>query len=269
MSNEEIAKQLISLRLDHELGLRDDIKDEIVKAFHELCSMGYSGKISPLDFQFSKLGNKDKISDIIDDLVAWLYEEEISVCNEIIEEVSNTYDTPIPFLAEDYINQESYDKTLKERLRLYSNRFKYEAEAWIASGLLLDMPMADVESQFAAFMDKPYNNPIFNKASKIKGARATRLLTNGKSYGVGKYVSSISSLIRLARAIASDTFRRAQFYSFRNMGIIGFYVYRGSSYPCSLCDSMVGYHDFVYADLPPYHNNCVCYVVPVFANSLE
>ena len=139
----------------------------------------------------------------------------------------------------------------------------------IASGLLLDMPMADVESQFAAFMDKPYNNPIFNNASKIKGARATRLLTNGKSYGVGKYVSSISSLIRLARAIAADTFRRAQFYSFRNMGIIGFYVYRGSSYPCSLCDSMVGYHDFVYADLPPYHNNCVCYVVPVFANSLE
>ena len=269
MSNEDIAKQLIASRLDYELGLRDDIKEEVIKAFHKLCAIGYSGAVTPLDFQFNKLGNKDEVNAIIDDLVAWLYEEEISTCNNVIEEVSDTYDTPIPFLAEDYINQESYDKTLKERMRLYSNRFKYEAEAWIASGLLLDIPMADVESQFNAFMDKPYNNPIFNIASKIRGAKATRLLSKGKSYGVGKYVSSVSSLMRLARAIVADTFRRAQFYSFRSMGIIGFYVYRGSSYPCSLCDSMVGYHDFIYAELPPYHNNCVCYVVPVFANSLE
>ena len=263
MSNEDIARQLISLRLDNEIELKESIKKKLRMVFHELCALGYTGAITPLDFQFNKLNSKEEINRIIDDFVAWLYEQELVVCNETIKEVSDTYDTPIPFLAEDYINDESYEKTLKERIRIYSNRFKYEAEAWIASGLLLGMTTAGLESEFETFMYKPYNNPTFVRASLKKGVKATRLASGGKSYGVGKYVSSISSLVRLARATVADTFRRAQFYSFKEMGITGFYVYRGSSYPCSLCDSMVGFHDFKYAELPPYHNNCVCYAVPL------
>lgn len=41
------------------------------------------------------------------------------------------------------------------------------------------------------------------------------------------------------------------------------HVYRGSSYPCDLCDSMValGWQLVGNAQLPPYHPNCCCYAV--------
>lgn len=43
-------------------------------------------------------------------------------------------------------------------------------------------------------------------------------------------------------------------------GAKGFYSYRGSSYPCSYCDSMVGYHPM--ADYQgAWHPHCKCYFI--------
>lgn len=43
-------------------------------------------------------------------------------------------------------------------------------------------------------------------------------------------------------------------------GASGFYSFRGSSYPCSLCDSMVGFHPMS-AYVGAWHPHCKCYFV--------
>ena len=101
------------------------------------------------------------------------------------------------------------------------------------------------------------------KIAKIEGiASFEDLKTN---YGVGKYATSYNNLNRLV----TDTIARSRQKLFINRenknGANAWYVQRGSSYPCSLCDSNVGIH-YNSFDLPPYHPNCVCMAIPLNTN---
>lgn len=42
----------------------------------------------------------------------------------------------------------------------------------------------------------------------------------------------------------------------------GFFSFRGSSYPCAICDDMVGYHPMSeYPTYASWHVNCMCFIV--------
>jgi len=262
---EQLARELIQLRYENETAFSSKIKDRLSVVFKRLCSIGYSGSYTPFDFQFNKLNSRYEVDMAIMEFSEWLFEQETEISQSMIDSIADTYDVEIPFEAKDIINEKSFGHTTKERNRIYVNRFKYEAEAWIASAIALGMLSSELANHFSMYMTKPYSNPVFSRASALGGFKSTRLRSHGISFGVGRYVSAVSSLTRLARATVANAFRSAQWSAFNSIGAVGFEVFRGSSYPCSLCDSMVGRHPLDFAELPPYHNNCVCYAVPVIS----
>lgn len=266
MEYKQLAKQLLNYRLECELNFTNELRQKVVSAFKELCVYGYSGSLTPLDFQFNKLSTKAEINKVITDLCEWIFDKQVEYGDKSMDSVVDAYDIKKEMTAEEFINDYEYGHTDKERIRTYANRFKYEAEAWIASALIIGVPMTTLINQFSTNIQNPYNNSIFNQAVKDRSASATRLKTRGKSYGIGRYVSSFNSLKRLGRAVIADANKRSIISAYIQIGAKGFEVYRGSSYPCSLCDSMVGYHDINSIDaMPPYHCNCVCYTVPIFS----
>lgn len=105
----------------------------------------------------------------------------------------------------------------------------------------------------------PYNNQYI-KGSFDKGLSATRIETKGISYGVGKSSSAYNLLTSLSRNEIALTWMWWYGKQALKKNATGFYSFRGSSYPCALCDDMVGFHpmqDYRYQ----WHLNCRCYFV--------
>lgn len=256
--------ELIRKRIQRENSLTKAMKSELLLAFDLLTEAGYSSTLPPQMFRFSNMKNSEKVEKAVTDLVMWLYFNEIEFADKVINDVSATYGVPLSLKSRDFINQQYDGTTNRQRIRMYANRFKFEAEAWVAAGLVLGMTKKALKEAFIQDSNNPYNNPVFRKAVKKGSFVATRLRTKGKSWGVGRYSSAENLLKRLVRHTVADAQRRAVWEAFNKTEVIGFSIHRGSSYPCSLCDSMVGYHPLRYAELPPYHPNCCCYAIPIY-----
>ena len=139
------------------------------------------------------------------------------------------------------------------------------SDAEIAAALALGIGNTELRTLWMAYRTKPFSNPVFNEARRM-GLAASKLSGGKISYGAGKYASAENNLVRLQRSTVAQAMRLSDWEIFSRKGAVGYYVGRGSSYPCSLCDSMVGFHHIIdITQMPPYHANCVCWYYPVYA----
>lgn len=271
----ETAKALINSRIDNEIALRAAIIAEIRKAFNRLAELGYAGTIKR-DFRMKDL-NQKQLEKILTDLRLAIYMWILRYCNEMAEETHEAY----PFAKAPYAigsigylglpnSEQKSNISVRSLINTYTNRFKFEVETWLAIGLSRGLTLSTLKAQFTLFSNLPFNNPLFNEAKKQKDLTATRIQSGGVSYGVGKYTSAENSLVRLGRYAVADITRNAQWHEWTADGaplLLGYNVSRGSTYPCSYCDMMCGFHPAGRAWLPPYHAHCCCIAVPVFSNS--
>ncbi|MFK1744823.1 hypothetical protein ACIXBP_05490 [Bacteroides fragilis] len=85
-----------------------------------------------------------------------------------------------------------------------------------------------------------------------------------ESLGVGRTVSSWTALSDLTEYAVAEGWMKHWELQAKACGAVGFFVMRGSSYPCNICDDEVGFH-VEWDKLPPYHGHCKCFAVPVSA----
>ena len=109
-------------------------------------------------------------------------------------------------------------------------------------------------------------------AKNIASMQATYIRSHGRhidntglSY-VGSSNSNANNILRMARTTMDMAWMRNLSIDYQeNAEIVGFFVSRGSSYDCKICDSQVGFHakgDL--EELPLYHPNCKCWVMPIY-----
>lgn len=263
------AKKLLNKRVDLQTQATNALKEEIRKAFAQVAELGYGSDIAPLQFRFSNMKDCDELKELLANLRVATFLLAEHAAQEAAQLVQDAYGIPISFDVGEYMNRVIDDKTMKERIATYSHRLFMEWETWVAAGLITGLTLKALNSIYSMYSAKPYANPIFRKA-ETSAAAATRLRTGGISYGVGHYVSAQNDLTRLNGYAIADVFRQAQRDAFMAMGnVVGYFIGRGSSYPCSLCDDFVGYTPAMYAELPPYHANCKCWAVPVTDTTLN
>lgn len=242
------------------------IHRKIVETFERIVELGYGEHLQAEMFRLSRINNKEELEKALNELRMYLYMVAENSSVQAADIIKDNYGNIVPLAITTYLNREANGKTPKQRLAIYTNRLKMEMESWITAGLLLKMGEKSLVSAFNGQSEHPYHNDVFDAArAKNTAVAATRLRTGGVSYGIGQYVSAESYIKRLERFMIADSFRLAQFLTFGSMdGVIGYHVGRGSSYPCSLCDSMTGFHPKGFEELPPYHANCCCWAMPVF-----
>ena len=259
--------RLLEKRVALEEELIKVLRTHIRETFNKIVELGYAEQIEPMMFRFSHMRRKEELTELLEELRMFLYMIAEEYSQQAVDMVERQYGSVVPLEIHDYINEKKNDKTLKQRIAIYTERFKMEAEGWIATGLLLSMTASALKKEFDLNAAHPYSDPYFIKASNITLGRnsATRLVTKGISYGVGLYVGAENALVRLERYTLADAFRLAQFFSFASRdGLIGYYIGRGSSYPCETCDDETGFRPLGFEQLPPYHANCKCWAAPVY-----
>lgn len=250
----EEAKEYLRQRLDAELSMRTNLQAVLTEAAKQIIDVSYRYNISPKLFRFS--ANR-QLQEEVDAIIEYLLEEiEDYACTLAVATHEENRDAIVV-----YITRESYGKTFNQRAREYSDRFSKEVEAAVVAGLSLNVSKEKLLSSIKQSVKAPLLNEHIQKALSEGNPIISRLGIQ-ESYGVGRTVSSWTALSDLTEyAVAEGWMKHLELHSKAN-GVAGFFVMRGSSYPCSICDDEVGFHTG-WSELPPYHGHCKCFAIPV------
>lgn len=158
----------------------------------------------------------------------------------------------------EYMDGIHFGKTYRERVEEQSDRLVADMGRILVAAEFLKMPARLVESE--------WNDPYFIGGAVMR-ANSRGAGIEIPSYGRGIPLSGAEQLLKnIDNTVALAWGYEDYDLALRN-GAIGFYVFRGSSYPCQTCQEQVGvFHpmeESVWSH-PPFHNNCVCYAVYVY-----
>lgn len=249
----EEAKGFLRKRIDAELSAKSHIEEYMVDAARKIVKISNRYNISPRLFRFSA---NDKLRKEVDAVIRELKEQVIYATETL--SVYDRKDDMDDILA--FLNTERYGKTFRERTAEYANRYKFELEAAIAAGLFMNRSQSETLTMIRRSLTAPYNNSDI-KASFGNGLLATRIETKGISYGVGKSNSAYTLITSLSRNEIASAWMWWYGEKAIKEGATGFYSYRGSSYPCAICNDNAGIYHPISEYHGHYHPRCCCYFV--------
>ena len=253
-TDEEIrrAKEYIVLRLKAEKVAASTLDTAILTAARRIVSISRRYNVPPERFRFSA---DPRLKREIDEVLALLRDVLASRTADIDtfeDEDGTKYVAPA-------VTEPDKGKTFRQRLAEYVSRWGYELEATIAAaGLAGVRDEKKIVSGVMEYLDRPYENPWVR--DHMGEGEAVRL-ENIPHYGKGKPIASYAALGLLLASTVSRGWM--QNWARLNSGKRGYYVFRGSSFPCEICDAQVGFlHDISDTEgLPPFHPHCVCFTV--------
>lgn len=162
------------------------------------------------------------------------------------------------------LNSELFGKTFDERNKKYMSYFANDIANILIMCKRVGLSGKKVTDAILAAYKSPYESGLMSEAEKTKKGAV-----DVPSYGRGIYHSAYQNIVRNAQGVISIAWSRERKNKARRDGAIGFYVHRGSSYPCSICDDQVGWLHKMDDDAPPFHVNCICVVEFVFGEEEE
>ena len=165
--------------------------------------------------------------------------------------------------VDEYIGGNIFGETFTVRNKRYLSNFAEDIVKMIKAGAILGYS----DDKILSAVRTGYKNPY--AASIITKAQSKDINIANPSYGRGFYRSSYQNVMRNVRhTIALAWGRAEQEYGEKN-GAIGFRVFRGSSYPCAICDDECAYVHKVGEMVVPVHAICRCYIVFIYENEQE
>lgn len=243
---------------------RQEVKQYLLARLEAVGSMSYNlevlfkeaiERIVKICFQFNLQPfqlNNDNIPEAalirINEVIDWL--------NIAIQDVMDTLAAAAPDSDKDYIlpwiRRERAGATFEERLNKYLDHFRFEMFLLTAAGIAVGFGSVPLVSSLIRNLQKPWNNPDIKEGiEKIP------------SYGIGRTNSMFTAINALTRDAVASAWMKSKFLNDKKRGAVGWWVERGSSIPCDICDPQTGFH-YNDSQLPLYHLSCCCIATPVF-----
>lgn len=241
----ESAKEYLRQRLDAEHSMVYNLESLMREAAERIVTICYAANVSPKGFNYNLLPLSTQRK--IDEGIEWLrsliedYFQTLAIA-----EHTDTEDEVLPFIL-----GENHGMTFDERLADYSEKYKNELLLLIGAGMFLGITESALTTSIKENIRHPYANQLLAEG-----------IDSPISYGRGRTNSMFTAISDLTRFGIALAWMRNQYINNRKSGCVGWFVMCGSSYPCELCDSYVGFHSDE-SELPPYHGHCACFTVPI------
>lgn len=239
------AKAYLRQRIDNEVSMEADVGNLLEEYARLLVALIMSG------------ASQEHIDALVEDLIARLLDD----CETLaVDEHDDDRDSILAFILRAW-----GDNNLEGRIRWRVGTFFDEVLAISVAGMLLGVPVAEVIASVIMSLKAPWQNPILIEIrKKILNGQVSPpegVDFSERHYGHGVPLSSLTALIDITRFAVAEGWNWYDYDKHKD-NAKGYFVFRGSSYPCDECDSHVGYHPASdTSNLPLFHKHCYCYVV--------
>lgn len=242
----EDAMELLRQRIDNEQSMTVDV-ERILDEYAEY-----------IIYALSRGASEEDIELLIEDLVMRIMDD----CRMLAVDEHDVDDDVLALIFDDG------DMTVEDRVRKRAETFLDEVTAFFSAGEILNMDNAGILAAVRDNLETPWDNEFINEVRGMieRGEVAGDVeYYEERHYGRGIPVSSKEDLGFITVSAIAGTWNEWAWRSASADGAIGYYVERGSSYPCEECESHTGiFYDISDHDhLPQYHRNCRCFVVYV------
>lgn len=261
----DAAKQFILQREENARMLEDKIDELLADAAEKIVIICYRYDIDPQKLYIASGFNEQMMNEITE-VMDELEEEILAMMQEYATRSTKDRDR-INALLLWMASLGRGNRNLRDTLEGYLYKFMKDLEAAIAALRFADATMADAVTKVKTNLHTIYTMPevmaAFKNASEFA---ATYIQSRGvQKGGVGLSNNGSTNVTNMARLTLQMVWMRSRRLEMEEDGAAGFYVLRGSNYPCDYCDSKVGFHPMTDIDyFPPFHGHCCCYVVPIF-----
>lgn len=240
------AQQYILERLEAERSMTYHLERLLRNAAEDIVDILYSKKIHINKLSPNKLPKE--VEEEINEIIANLQKSIIDVFETLaIADHDENRDAILPFIL-----GENHGRTFDERLSDYCDKYRDELMLLVGVGLFLGVGKMVLVKSIGDNLKHPYANQL------LADGIAAPL-----TYGRGRSNSMFNAIGDLTRYGIAEAWMKNLYINNRKDGCVGWYVRRGSIYPCPLCDSMVGFHTDE-SELPLYHSHCRCIAAPVY-----
>lgn len=264
------AKNYVLRRESAARGLSSLVYALLQDAAANIAGICYRYNIDPKTFELSSRYNErmfDEVATVMDAL-----EEEIidlvSVYSTKCTKDKERKNALILWILTLGRGNKALKATLEDRLR----SFMGDLEAMIVAAKNAGMNATTAANTIRNYILNVYNMPgmsaVFKQASLYK---AKNIRTKGVKRGNrGSSNSEANNILRFVKTTLQMAWMRQMRQNYEDDGAAGFYVLRGSTYPCEYCQSYVGFHQIEDTEaFPPRHANCACFAIPVFQKTIE
>lgn len=262
------GKQFILRREEYARVLEAKVDDCLANAAQEIVTICYKYNVDPQKFSINSQYNEKmmaEIAEVMDNL-----EEEI--LDLIYDYSTATVSDGSPSgrkeaLAAWIALLGRGNRNLQGTLDGYLYKTMKDWETAIAALRYANVAMAAAVTKVKSHLHSIYTMPevraTFDHAEDFN---ATYIRNKGIQKGaVGISNNGSTNVTNMAKLTLQMAWMKELSMEHEDDGAAGYYVLRGSSYPCETCDSMVGFHKMEDIDgYPPYHGHCCCYVIPIF-----
>lgn len=231
----------------------------------EIARICLSYNIDPRRFTISASYNEkmfNQIAEVMDRLEEEILDLTIAYSLRCTESEDRKH-TLLPWLFLLGRGNRNLRQTLEARLRALLK----DIEAMVAALAYAKTPMTKAIGKARSYIGAVYTMPEVKKAIAARPALEAENIRNGgvKHGNVGSSNSEANNIGRFGTTTVQMAWMRNMHLNFEQRKAAGYYVLRGSSYICALCDDMCGFHPIEDKDgFPPFHPNCCCYAIPVF-----
>lgn len=249
-------------------GLEAVIKQNLTKLIDISLQYSRLGK----SFQFEANRNlEESINEITEQLRTDIFNYIYLQCEEAdkIAQESNGVKVDNSKALLIFLSTKIADLTLDNRIEAHVLKMTSEIEAYVAAGIYKGLNRSQILSAYMFNIKKPYLAPLLLEAFKEGGFKAERISSKGLTLGKGKYIAAFNDLKRTARDNIFGAYGQMQQRIWeRDSEYVGWTTYRGSSYPCEVCDMEAGRFHSKSESYYGYHVGCVCIPIPVYKSDL-
>lgn len=155
---------------------------------------------------------------------------------------------------ESFLVSDIYGKTTSERNTVYLVNFAEDIVRMVKAGAIMGYSDQQILSSIRTGYKDPYHTSVITKAKRKD------INIDIPSYGKGYCRNAYQNIVRNASQVIALAWGRAEQEYGQENKAIGYFVYRGSSYYCPVCDDLCGYMHPLDRMVIPAHVNCVCRV---------
>ena len=249
----EAAKDFLRKRLESEQSMSADV---------ERLLYTYAGYL--LSALFSNESDED-LELLIQDLI----EQLLADCELLaVDEREDKRDAILLYML-----GERNGDTLEGRVNKRCHTLFNEVFAVYTAGKLLGWDENSLLSSVKANFEHPWQNEVLVAVrEKINRGEIDADIEDFEEahYGKGVEISSLGALQTMLGYAIADAWTWWQYEDSKEKGAKGYFVVRGSSYPCDICQSAAdSFHTIDDTEhIVPLHRHCVCYIVYSYVDRL-